>query len=66
MAVFGLNSIYKVLAVVVTASVVVVVVVIVIIIIVCVKRRTRTVGSANGRSSSKKSLPIAANSKLEV
>ena len=54
------------LVIAIVVIVVVVVVVIVIIIIVCVKRRTKTVGSANGRSSSKKSLPIAASSKLYV
>ena len=52
--------------VVIVVVVIVAVIVIVIIIIVCVKRRTKTVGSANGRSSSKKSLPIAANNKLDV
>ena len=52
--------------VVIVAVVIVAVIVIVIIIIVCVKRRTKTVGSANGRLSSKKSLPKAISSKLEV
>ena len=54
------------LVIAIVVIVVVVVVVIVIIIIVCVKRRTKSVGSAGGRLSSKKSLPKAANNKLDV